>query len=348
MDNNICMFSNIILCSIALATVSNTSPITTSEDSQKDSETDLNIDNMEDEMHMDTSNWTLAERKRLQHMTEFHEEYQQVFGEKASINTIMKRRISHMNPPIPKSVFEEEMQNANLDTNEVIVEYITDAQGNKVKKLKPLLIKSEPDREYVHHIHSDDNLPAVPEDNFIQKREVTVDSYSETISSNLSSNDSTITADSNSSATSSFKETPGKLDTDIKGIEATLHQIASGLQSAAEGYLTLASHISGIAPYELPQVIVQIPPPPMDVPMPVRKALMIDGENKVVNYLLHGEYELNKTSWSKLQKKYNVSKNKVYAALKGKGRPRGSQYHQKKKQIIKSEATTSHSETIND
>ena len=49
----------------------------------------------------------------------------------------------------------------------------------------------------------------------------------------------------------------------------------------------------------------------MDVPMPVRKALMIDGENKVVNHLLHGEYELNKTSWSKLQKKYNISKIKV-------------------------------------
>ena len=76
-----------------------------------------------------------------------------------------------------------------------------------------------------------------------------------------------------------------------------------GLQNAAEGYLTLASHISKIAPYELPQVIAQVPLPPMDVPMPVRKALLVDGENKVVNYLLHGEYELNKTSWSKLQKK---------------------------------------------
>ena len=29
----------------------------------------------------------------------------------------------------------------------------------KLKKLKLLLIKSEPDREYVHHIHSDDDLP---------------------------------------------------------------------------------------------------------------------------------------------------------------------------------------------
>ena len=41
--------------------------------------------------------------------------------------------------------------------------------------------------------------------------------------------------------------------------------------------------------------------------MPIRKALLIDGENKAVNYLIHGEYELNKTSWSKLQKKYNIS-----------------------------------------
>ena len=152
-------------------------------------------------MHTDLSTWTPAERKRLQHMTDFHEEYQCVFSEWASLHTIMKCRISHMNPPIPKSVCEEEMQNANLDTNEVIIEYITDAQGNKIKKLKPLLIKSELDREYAQNIPSDDNLPAVPKESFIQKREVTVDSYSETISSNdESSDDRTITADSDSSA----------------------------------------------------------------------------------------------------------------------------------------------------
>ena len=64
------------------------------------------------------------------------------------------------------------MQSTHLDTNEVITEYMTDAHGNKIKKLKPLLIKSEPNREYTQHILSDDNLPAVPEENFIQKWEV--------------------------------------------------------------------------------------------------------------------------------------------------------------------------------
>ena len=42
-----------------------------------------------------------------------------------------------MNLPMPKSVCEEEMQSAHLDTNEVIIEYMTDAHGNKIKKLKP-------------------------------------------------------------------------------------------------------------------------------------------------------------------------------------------------------------------
>ena len=34
--------------------------------------------------------------------------------------------------------------------------------------------------------------------------------------------------------------------------------------------------------------------------MPIRKALTIDGESKVVDYLLHGEYEITNTSWSKI------------------------------------------------
>ena len=146
------------------------------------------------------------------------------------------------------------------------------------------------------------------------------------------------------------EETPCKWESDSKVIEATLHQIALGLQSAAEGYLTLASHISKVAPYELPQVVAQIPPPPMDVPMPVRKALSVGRESKAVNFLLHGKYELNKTSWSKLQKKYNISQNKIYAALKGKRRPGGSQYQQRRKQacVAETTASTSHSETVND
>ena len=169
-------------------------------------------------------------------MTKFHKEYQWVFGEKASIHTLMKRRILHMNPPMPDSVCKEEMQSATIDNSDVVIEYITNTQGNKIKKLKPLLIKTEPDREYVQCIHSDDNLPNVPEYSFTQKRDVTIDSYSETISSNSSSDDSTITADNDDESTSSMEDKPCVWETDITEVEALLQWIASGLQNAAEGY----------------------------------------------------------------------------------------------------------------
>ena len=61
----------ITFCSIAMAFFSNPSP---SEDSQSSTGTDLDIINTDDEMHIDTTNWMLTKRKKLQHMMEFHEE----------------------------------------------------------------------------------------------------------------------------------------------------------------------------------------------------------------------------------------------------------------------------------
>ena len=97
-----------------------------------------------------------------------------------------------------------------------------------------------------------------------------------------------------------------------------------------------------MVPYEPPQIVAQIPPPPMDVPLPIRKALLIDCESKAVCHLIPGEYELTNTSWSKLQKKNHISRDKVYTAIKGR-RPGGSQYQQKKKikKSIKPAATVS-------
>ena len=58
---------------------SNTNP-SPSEDNT--SGTDLSNIHTEDEEQIDTTDWMPAKRKKLQHMVEFHEEYQCVFGEK--------------------------------------------------------------------------------------------------------------------------------------------------------------------------------------------------------------------------------------------------------------------------
>ena len=81
----------------------------TDEEDKIGYETDLSTEDTDFEINTDTRTWSTADKKKLQHMTEFHKEYQCVFGEGASIRTIMKRRISHMNPSMPKAVCEEEV-----------------------------------------------------------------------------------------------------------------------------------------------------------------------------------------------------------------------------------------------
>ena len=132
-----CLLSYLVMATIPNTPLIPTSP-STSEDTQT-SGTDLEVINTEDEMNMDTSKWSDKERKKLQHMKEFHEGYQRMFGDQALLCTIIRKRIAHMNPPIPHSLCEEEMQDASLDTKEVIIEYITDAHGNKVKKTKTFI-----------------------------------------------------------------------------------------------------------------------------------------------------------------------------------------------------------------
>ena len=75
-----------------------------------------------------------------------------------------------------------------------------------------------------------------------------------------------MTADSDSSATPDFEEVPCQWEADSKGIEGMLHQIAAGLQSAAEGYLALVCHMSKVVPYELPQVVAPNPSPSYGCP----------------------------------------------------------------------------------
>ena len=118
-----------------MATIPTTSKISTSTDKENRTnyKTNLSAENTDDEIHADTSIWSPADKTKLQPMTEFHQEYQHVFGERASIRTIMKRRISHKNPPMPLAVCEEEMQSTHLDNSEVIIEYMTNAHSNKIK-----------------------------------------------------------------------------------------------------------------------------------------------------------------------------------------------------------------------
>ena len=133
------------------------------------------------------------------------------------------------------------------------------------------------------------------ESNLHKKREITINSYSETISSKSSSEDRTLTAETEETSTSieehiSNNTSINKTEDKVTEVESAWHQIASSLQSSAEAYMTLASHICDLDPYKIPQIISQIPPPPVNISVPMQKALAADTEDKVMNYLICDEY----------------------------------------------------------
>ena len=62
-----------------MTTIPITTPMPTTNSTSEDAQTsgtDLSEINTEDEMNTDVSKWSNKERKKLQHMKEFHEEYQ--------------------------------------------------------------------------------------------------------------------------------------------------------------------------------------------------------------------------------------------------------------------------------
>ena len=66
-----------------MATILTTSKLSASadEENRTNYETDLSAKNTDDKFHADTSTWSTADKKKIHHMTEFHQEYQCVFGE---------------------------------------------------------------------------------------------------------------------------------------------------------------------------------------------------------------------------------------------------------------------------
>ena len=71
----------------------------TDDENKIDYETDLSTEDTNIKINTDTSTWSPTDKKKLLHMMEFHQEYQHVFGEGASIRTINeKKNISYESP----------------------------------------------------------------------------------------------------------------------------------------------------------------------------------------------------------------------------------------------------------
>ena len=105
-----------------------------------------------EELEEEFNKLSASNKIRYNQWVQFHETYQRTHGI-AGTSSQKIWYISDMNKPaIPPEVAKEELTNVDIDEDQVQIIKMVDKDGKMVKKVKPILIKKELDREHTTKI----------------------------------------------------------------------------------------------------------------------------------------------------------------------------------------------------
>ena len=167
-------------------------------------------------------------------------------------------------PAIPTEIAREELANVDVDEEQVQIIKMVDKDGKLVKKVKPILIKKELDREHATVIPFQKHPGEV---NFTDAEQVPFRTtspveYVEEVmdDEDYKDDDKVISIKSDSSAVKSM------LDDDFGTINpllfnALLVKITTGLRQAAVGFEELWTLLSNIPITEIPKLVEEVPLP---------------------------------------------------------------------------------------
>ena len=115
-------------------------------------------------------------------------------------------------------------------------------------------------------------------------------------------------------------------DTDPLKIDDVLQQIVKGLHQAADGFEALKDLLPTVQVTDVAK-IVQVAPTPYLQPMSKAaiQALQALGEENLINHACLTEFQKG-VSQAALTRRYDVGRDQLYKALRGKTRPGGTQY----------------------
>ena len=268
------------------------------------------------------------EKEAYQEYCQFHEDFQKQFGMVGSLRTIIERQMNKMVPPIPEPIIQEEMKTAEMcDEVEVLREVSPD--GEETRRIKPIFIKKEPNRDdYATKVADEDSFPNFPDSERLPKLppEEVVGYWEEELDA-----ESDYWAEDESDSEEDIEieqETP---TVNAVEVERDLHKIATGLRDAATAYDHLADKVKVMLPYQAAEIIQQAPVPPANIPVPLSTALRDDGADAVINKLIFADHVLEGLSYNALQKKYQVSRHRVQQIVTGRKRKGGTQYDKERK-----------------
>ena len=272
----------------------------------------------EEELEEEFNKLSASNKIRYNQWVEFHEHYQRMHGIAGTSSQIICY-ISDMNKPaIPTEIAKEELANVDIDEKQVQILKMVDKDGKMVKKVKPIMIKKELDREHAtiipferHHgeitFTDAERVPlrATPPVEYVE--EVTDDKdYKE--------DDEVISIESDSTAGKSM------LDEDFETtnplvFDASLVKITTRLKQAAEGFEELQKMLPSIPVTDIPKLVEEIPLPYL-TPMSkvLVQALQSVGEEKLIDLALREEHDKGASQVS-LMLKYGVTRNWLHKII---------------------------------
>ena len=219
---------------------------------------------IEEELEEEFNKLSASDKIKYNQWVEFHEHYQRTHGIAGTSSQIF-RYISDLNKPaIPTEVAKEELANVDIDEEQVQIVKMIDKNGKMIKKVKPIMIKKELDREHATNIPFEKHPGEIV---FMDAERVPlrttppVEYFEEvTEDEDYKDNDEVISIESDSSAAESM------LDEDFKTtnpmmFDASLMKITAGLKQAAEGFEELRKMLPSVPVTDIPKLIEETPLP---------------------------------------------------------------------------------------
>ena len=297
----------------------------------------------EEELEEEFNKLSTSDKIKYNQWVEFHEAYQRTHGIAGTSSQIFSY-ISDLNKPaIPPEVAKEELVNVDIDEEQVQIVKMVDKDGKMIKKVKPILIKKELDREHATKIPFKRHLGEIifTDAERVPLRTTPPVEYFEeaTDDEDYKEDEEVISIESDSSAAKSMLDEDFET-TDPMMFDASLMKITTGLKQAAEGFEELPKILPSVPVTDIPKLIEETPLPyltPFSKEMV--QALQSVGEERLVDLALHEEHSKGASQVS-LMLKYGVIRNRLNKVITGKSRPGGSQYQQTVKKEMKDKPAT--------
>ena len=244
---------------------------------------------------------------------------------------------------IPPEVAKEELANVDIDEEQVQIVKMVDKDGKMVKKVKPILIKKELDREHATKIPFERHLGEIifTDTERVPLHTTPLIEYFEeaTDDEDYKEDEEVISIESDSSAAKSMLDEDFGT-TDPMMFDASLMKITARLKQAAGGFEELCKMLPSVPVTDIPKLIEETPLPyltPLSKEMV--QALQSVGEERLVDLVLCEEHSKGAGQVS-LILKYGVTLNRLHKVITGTSRPGGSQYEQTVKKEMKDKPAT--------